>query len=111
MEVAARSISINGKEYVLASEFKTSLSKDVRIVILQRGWIYVGRYVKIDETEHILENAKCIRIWGTTKGLGQIVSGPIDGKTVLDDAGTVRFHPATVVATLDCEEKEWAKHL
>lgn len=82
------------------------LKSNIKIVILQRGWVYVGRFFE-GKDEMRLEGAKCIRRWGTTKGLGEIVSGPTTS-TVLDPAGTVRFHPMTVVAMLDTEGDKWS---
>ena len=87
-----------------------NLSKDVRIVILQRGWVTVGRFSK-DGQDCMLENASVIRIWGTSKGIGELITGPISGKTVLDPCGTVRFNELAIVATLDCEVSKWAQHL
>ena len=87
-----------------------NLSKDVRIVILQRGWVMVGRFSK-DGQDCQLQNASVIRIWGTSKGLGQLLSGPISGKTELDPCGTARFNELAIVSTLDCEESKWAQHL
>jgi len=105
-------MSLNGVEYVRKDSLisSASLSSDVRIVILQRGWVYVGRYSVTNENEHRLDNAKCIRIWGTTKGLGELISGPTSS-TKLDEAGTVRFNPLTVVASLDCEAAKWQRIL
>lgn len=78
----------------------------IRIVILQRGWIYVGKFYS-EGNECRLENASCIRTWGTSKGLGELASnGPTDN-TKLDPAPTVRFHRLTIVATIDCDEKAW----
>lgn len=83
-------------------------SGEVRIVILQRGWVYVGQFFQ-DGPNCRLENAKNVRNWGTTKGLGEIaLNGPTD-KTLLDDSPTVRFHELTVVAQLVCESKKWQK--
>jgi hypothetical protein len=76
-----------------------------RIVIGQRGWVWVGDYTKIG-TEVKIENAYCIRIWGTDQGLGQLCNGPVE-KTVLDFAGTVRIHELAVVGTYDCDKTLW----
>ena len=85
--------------------------KDVRIVVLQRGWVYVGLYSKdVKGGECVLQNASCIRRWGTSKGLGELVKGPLPN-TVLDAAGTVRFHELAVVNTLDVDGDAWAKHV
>lgn len=83
----------------------------IRIVVLQRGWIYVGRFFQ-SGSACWLENAACIRVWGTTKGLNELVSGPVSGKTVLDKTSKpVRFHELTVVFALDVEESSWEKYL
>lgn len=77
-----------------------------RIVILQRGWVYVGDYY-IDGNECRLENAACIRNWGTSKGLGELAEeGPLSG-TKLDPSPTVNFHRAGEVHTLLCNSKKW----
>ena len=86
--------------------------KPVRIVILQRGWVFVGRLVEAEGCDELqLVKAHCIRRWGTTKGLGELANdGPLSN-TVLEPAGTVRFHRLTVVAMLDAKEAKWAKTL
>lgn len=78
----------------------------VKIAILQRGWVFVGRYSKTGSNCK-LNFAYCIRQWGTTKGLGELVNGPTD-KTVLDNAGTVRFHELGIVALIDCDDSKWS---
>jgi hypothetical protein len=83
---------------------------DVRIVILQRGWVAVGKYTQDGENCR-LENASIIRRWGTTKGLGQIAADGPTSNTVLDKCPTLRFNVLTVIATIDCEGSKWAAHL
>jgi hypothetical protein len=74
-----------------------------KIVIADRGWIFLGD-VYVDTNGNILiSDAKVIRNWGTTMGLGQIaLTGPTS-KTILDDAGTVRIPVRSVIAVLDCK--------
>lgn len=85
--------------------------KDARIVVLQRGWVYVGIFSKPSKDgECILKNASCIRRWGTSKGLGELVKGPLPN-TVLDAAGTVRFHELAVVNMIDVDGEAWSKHI
>jgi hypothetical protein len=86
-----------------------NLSSDVRIVILQRGWVAVGRFSK-EGSDCRLEKASIIRKWGTEKGLGQLISGPLPN-TILDTCGTLQFHELAIVATLDCEVGKWSQHL
>lgn len=83
---------------------------EVKIVVLQRGWVFVGRFFK-DGTACRLENSFVIRNWGTTQGLGEIASkGPTDS-TKLDPSGSVSFNELTVVVMLDCEEKLWKQKI
>ena len=82
----------------------------VKIVILQRGWVFVGNYSEQGDYG-ILENAKCIGAWGTTRGLGEIaLAGPTES-TKLDPHGKVRFHALTTIALIDCENKKWQSKL
>ena len=63
-----------------------------QIVIAQRGWVFVGEVERSGGDDVTITNAKCIRRWGTTKGLGELaLNGPLKS-TVLDPMGTVRLH-------------------
>jgi hypothetical protein len=84
-----------------------SKTKDIKIVILQRGWVMVGEFCKVG-SDCSLTNAAVIRYWGTSKGLGEIAeNGPIPKKTILDKCPTIRFHELTIVATIDCVGEKW----
>lgn len=81
-------------------------SDDIRIVILQRGWVMVGRYER-DGSYCTLRDAKVVRKWGTTRGLGEIAeNGPMP-ETVLDPCPLVEFHELTVIATIRCAADKW----
>lgn len=82
---------------------------NVQIVILQRGWVAVGDFSQ-DGSECKLSRAKIIRRWGTSKGLGELIDGPLKS-TALDPAGTLRFHELTVVARLEARAEGWKKWL
>ena len=56
-----------------------------QIAVLDRGFVYVGDCVVEREFLRI-SNARNIRRWGTTKGLGELADGPTDS-TVLDQVG------------------------
>jgi hypothetical protein len=85
-----------------------SVLKGFSIVILDRGFVYVG------DTEHdgewcVVKNAENIRRWGTSRGLGQLaLEGPTKD-TVLDDVGTVRAPAHAVIHLIDTEPKLWKK--
>jgi len=97
-------VVINGKVYT-----PKETSSVVRIVILQRGWVMVGRWSR-DGDMCSLDDASVIRVWGTSKGIGELVGGPTSS-TKLDPAGHVEFHILTTVAIIDAEEDKWAASL
>jgi uncharacterized protein YunC (DUF1805 family) len=100
-------ISLNGHEYVL----KSAANSNIKIVVLQRGWVMVG-YFSQDGQNCRLERASVIRIWGTTKGLGEISKNGPTKDTKLDPTnGLVEFHELTVVCMINCEELAWAQKL
>jgi len=97
-------VTINGCTYVPKASCAT-----VKIVILQRGWVMVGRWSR-DGDMCSLDDASVIRVWGTSKGIGELVTGPTS-TTKLDPAGHVEFHVLTTVAIIDAEEDKWAASL
>ena len=103
--MSCKIITVDGIEYAPIVK-----SGDIRIVILQRGWVYVGRFSQ-EGPNCKLENAAVVRIWGTTNGLPEIALNGPTSKTVLDPSPTVRFHELTVINTIDCEEGKWKDKL
>lgn len=78
----------------------------IKIVILQRGWVFIGKFSQEDQNCK-LENAYNIRRWGTSEGLGELALKGKQAETKLDKVGTVSFHELTTVAVLDCDESVW----
>lgn len=80
----------------------------IRIIVLQRGWVIVGRYFRRG-TECRAEDSYVIRRWGTTNGLGELATkGPLTD-TKLEPSGLSEFHRSAEVLTLRCEESKWVK--
>lgn len=102
-------VELNGEIYVKEGTQEPKNS-DIKIVVLQRGWVMIGRYSKVGDTV-TLENAHVIRQWGTTKGLGELAFDGKQSNTKLDKAGHVEFHILTVVATINCDDSKWDKEL
>lgn len=103
-------IVIDGEVYVPKSQ-TVEPSGDLKIVILQRGWIMIGRFTR-SGSDCKLSQASVIRSWGTTKGIGEIASGGPTSNTKLDKCGgLVEFDYLTVVAMIACEEKSWKNKL
>ncbi len=104
-------LEVNGETFVLkGSTSAEPKNSDIKIVILQRGWVMIGRYSKAGDI-CTLENAHIIRIWGTKKGLGELAFDGKQSSTKLDRVGHVEFHVLTVVATINCDDKKWDKEL
>ena len=112
MESEVKEISINGMSYVPKDSIaEKDIISDIKIVVLQRGWIVVGRFKK-EGTQCWLHNASVVRTWGTTQGLGEIAEDGPTSTTKLDKCrGVVQFDYMTVVLTIDCEAKKWQNKL
>lgn len=82
----------------------------VQIAVLQRGWVYVGVF-KQEGTLCELTHAACVRVWGTTDGLGEIAdSGPTNA-TKLDKCKSISFHELAIINLMDCNAEKWKKVL
>jgi len=108
MEQNINEIEINGVKYIRKDSinFPKQYEGDIKIVVLQRGWVYIGRFERIGN-DCKLHNASCIRVWGTTKGLPELVNG-LTKDTVLDKCeGIVEFDYLTVVFTITVNQSKW----
>ena len=102
-----KTISIDNEVYVRKADLPSEpINSDVKIVILQRGWVAIGRWQQ-DGQRVVLSDASIIRKWGTTKGLPQLAVEGKQSGTVLDPAGTMEFHELTVVAAINVDESKW----
>ncbi len=100
-------ITIDEVEYVRKDSVNQTITGNIKIVILQRGWVMVG-YFERSGNDCKLSKASVIRSWGTTKGLGEIAAGGPTSSTKLDKChGLVEFDYLTVVAQVACEESKW----
>lgn len=101
-------VELNGVKYIRKDSIKISqeFNGETRIVVLQRGWVYVGKFER-NENLCKLHNAYCIRVWGTTKGLVELVNG-VTSSTKLDKCeGVVEFDWLTVVHTISVNPEKW----
>ena len=80
--------------------------KGFAVVVLDRGFIYVGR-VECADGWCTIKDAHNIRVWGTTKGLGELVLNGPTAKTELDKVGTVRAPMRAVISVIDSEMDKW----
>ena len=102
-------IVIKGVTYVPKDSLQQhqNYTGDIRIVILQRGWVYIGRFTRNDNLCQ-LRNAFCIRTWGTTKGLPELVNGSTSSTKLEKCDGVVEFDWLTVVHTITVNPERWS---
>lgn len=77
-----------------------------QIIVAHRGFVFVGD-VEDADGEVVIHNAKNIRRWGTSYGLGQLAMEGVQPDSMLDDALTVRLHPLSIVCRYDCNGEVW----
>lgn len=96
-------IKIDDVEYVRKG--KPSPLGPIKIIVADRGFVYIGH---MTETADFitLSRARNIRVWGTTKGLGELTQGPCAG-TKLDIVGGIRFPMRAVISIIDVDESKW----
>jgi hypothetical protein len=101
-------VEINGIQYVRKDSLNVpkEFDGDIKIVVLQRGWIYIGRFER-DGNDCKLHNAYNIRSWGTTKGLPELVNGATKDTKLDKCEGIVEFDWLTVVHTITVNAKKW----
>ena len=106
MQIDAQVIKVNGVDYVPASS-RVEHSGDIKIVILQRGWVMVGRFER-NGSDCKLHDSHSVRRWGTSKGLGELANkGPLSETQLDKNYGVVEFDYLTVVASIVCLEDVW----
>lgn len=112
MKLDASEIEVNGIKYVpKGSVPMPQPNGDIKIVILQRGWVMIGRFER-NGSDCKLHNASVIRNWGTKRGLGELAMEGKKPNTILDKCGgLVEFDYLTVVATISVDEKKWVNEL
>jgi len=100
-------IKIDDVEYVRKDSVKDDekYRGDKKIVVVDRGFVYVGR-VLYEGDFLVISSAQNIRVWGTSRGLGQLCSGPTTD-TKLDNVGTVRVPMRAVISVIDVEQEKW----
>lgn len=105
-------IKIDNVEYVRKDSVENVEHKGkIKIVILQRGWVMIGRFER-SGSDCKLHDSSVIRSFGTTKGLGQLADlGPTTNTKLDKNYGVVEFDYLTVVATIDVKESVWQSAL
>lgn len=103
-----KKITIDGIKYI-PEEKDNNLP--IKIVLLQRGWVVIGRYSEEENDMCVLNDAYVIRRWGTSGGLGQLALEGKQSETKLEKTGVVKFHKLTSVAMIEADYSIWDKVL
>jgi len=95
MNADLNTITINGIEYIQKGSESAPIQNigEKRIIVADRGWVFVGSCEDHEDGSVTIRNAFNIRRWGTTKGLGELANGPIPDSTKYDPCGVVRCMP------------------
>ena len=94
-------LQINGVDYIRADSVSAA-SPDlggVQIVVADKGFVFVGNVEDHADGSVTIRNCRNIRYWGTTKGLGELTTGPT-AKTLSDPYGTVKLTPILRIAVV-----------
>ena len=100
-------ITIDDVKYVRADSIddQNKYKGDIKIIVADRGFVYIG-YAEEQDDYIRLTSASNLRVWGTTKGLGELVNGPLSG-TKLDKVGILRIPNRAVISVIDVEQSKW----
>jgi hypothetical protein len=82
----------------------------IQIAVVDRGFVYVGR-VKTDADWCFITDAKNIRRWGTTRGLGEIAASGPTITTKMDQTGTIKVPLKSLIHLIAVSEPIWEKLL
>jgi len=100
--------ALGGKSAAQASPARDVTNEGLNVVILDRGFVYVGD-VTIAGDWIVISNAKNVRRWGTSQGLGELAAKGPQPETKLDMAGTVKAPLRALIGLIACEASSWIK--
>lgn len=98
-------MKIDDVEYVRADSVAKP-ETTIQIVNLPYGNVVAGRVEDLGDKLRIYD-AAVVRIWGTTKGLGEIAEGGPTDKTKLDKCPPLTIQKTACVFRMDCKEGNW----
>lgn len=104
-------IIVDGQKYVRAAE-----SGPIKIVVLERGFVFVGRVTNPLGCEQCcnhdvqIDSARSLIRWGTTQHLGELANGPM-ANTKLGAPCTVRVKQSQVIYQMEVSQDGWHNHV
>lgn len=91
-----------------ASPDRGSIDHGLQIVILDRGFVFVGD-VSTNGDWVTISNAKNVRRWGTSQGLGELAARGPQPETKLDIGGTIKAPHRALIGMIACEVASWKR--
>ncbi|MCC6419506.1 MAG: hypothetical protein IT429_14835 [Gemmataceae bacterium] len=87
------------------------MKERIAIAVMDRGHVWVGRVsLDPDLAFHWRMRGRCIRQWGTSRGLAQLRYGPTSS-TVLDDLADIVVPFRALLFFVEVEEAAWSSAL
>jgi hypothetical protein len=108
---SAKRIVVDGVTYVPADLFGP-----IKIVVIERGFVYVGRLTMNEESEvegrltWTILGARSLICWGSSQHLGELVHGPLE-ETRLGAPCTVQVRDSQVVHMIEVDQDAWKQHV
>ena len=83
----------------------------IQIVILDRGFVYIGAtWIEEGKWVHV-GPCKNIRVWGTKDGLGELALNGPTSSTVLDKGGNICAPWHALITFMNVDQDMWRKHI
>ena len=96
-------VTIDGRRYIPVED-----AGEIKIVVLERGFIYVGRVDEGDPVDITIRGARALIRWGTENHLGELVNGPLDSNRLGDSCVVkARWNPQ-VIHRIEVNQDAWA---
>jgi hypothetical protein len=103
-ESKVKTITVDGVQYVPLQE-----TGPIKIVVIERGFVYVGR-VCPNEKGCTIHGARSLIRWGSSQHLGELVGGPLK-ETKLGASCTVLVTESQIIHMIEVDQNAWNKHI
>jgi hypothetical protein len=100
-----REIIVDGERFLRACD-----AGPIKIVVLERGFVYVGRVDEEGDPVVTIHGARALIRWGANKHLGQLANGPLP-ETNLGDPCTVQCRVNQVIHMIEVSQDAWTTHV
>lgn len=84
---------------------KVNMEKQMKVIVIATaGHVFIGNVSRMDLTTFgiSLTDASVIRVWGTTRGLGEIALGGPTKETILDPIGEIDVPLNAIISVVKC---------